>query len=102
MGYGVVQQLIIIINHRHHRQHHIRQEITCTYLRFGELGSKLGLDESRLHETVELKGNNWTRIQSQSPSVLCKVPQNVWRVKETNLQTSNTKYIHNRYIIVIW
>jgi len=72
------------------------------YLCFGELGSKLGLDESRLHETVELKGNDRPRIQSQSPSVLRKVPQNVRRVKETNLQSSNTKYMHNSEIIVIW
>ena len=56
-----------------------------TYLCFGERGGKLRLDVSRLHETVELKGNDRPRIQSQGPRVLREIPKNVRRVKETNL-----------------
>ena len=61
-------------------------------LSFGKFGSKLGLDESRLHETVELERNDGTRIQPQRPCVLGKIPENVRRVKETNLYNSRPIY----------
>ena len=59
------------------------------YLSFCKFGSKLGLHEPRLHETVELKRDDRTRIQPQRPRVLGKIPENVRRVKETNLYNSS-------------
>ena len=54
-------------------------------LSFGELGRELGLDESRLHEAVELERDDRARVQPQRPRVLGKVPEDVRRVEETNL-----------------
>ena len=58
-----------------------------THLSSGQLCSKLGLDETRFHKAVELKGNDGARIKPKGSRVFGKVSEDIRRVEEAYLHS---------------